>query len=66
MIIAVSDIHLGDERSEYNSFKSFINSELKSLGKNDHFILLGDILEFCGKKELGFDCRKPNNFKRTF
>jgi UDP-2,3-diacylglucosamine pyrophosphatase LpxH len=52
MIIAVSDIHLGDERSDYNSFKSFINSELKSLGKNDHFILLGDILEFWRKKNL--------------
>jgi UDP-2,3-diacylglucosamine pyrophosphatase LpxH len=50
MIIAISDLHLGDDRSDNNSFKSFINSELKSLGKNDHFILLGDILEFWKKR----------------
>jgi UDP-2,3-diacylglucosamine pyrophosphatase LpxH len=47
MIIAVSDPHLGYDKSDSEKFKEFIYSDLISnLSKNDHLVLLGDILEF--------------------
>jgi UDP-2,3-diacylglucosamine pyrophosphatase LpxH len=46
MIIAVSDIHLGYDKSNKERFDSFIDSELTKLSKNDHLVLLGDIFDF--------------------
>ena len=46
MIIAVSDTHLGYDQSDSTNFLKLINSELMNLSKNDHLVLLGDILEF--------------------
>jgi len=46
MIIVVSDIHLGHEKSNHEDFLVFLKSELVKLDKNDHLVLLGDILEF--------------------
>jgi len=50
MIIAVSDLHLGDPLSNRSGFKHFIDEFLKS--KSDeisHLILLGDVLDFWRK-----------------
>lgn len=52
MIIAISDLHLGHAKSDIVSFKSFIGSELNGLNKNDHLVLLGDILELWREKNL--------------
>src|SRR5206468_5531512 len=46
MIIVVSDVHLGYDKSDRDNFNSFIDSELVKLNKNDHLVLLGDILDF--------------------
>lgn len=46
MIIVVSDIHLGYDNSDKENFDSFVDSELAKLNKNDHLVLLGDILDF--------------------
>ena len=47
MIIAVSDTHLGYDQSDSEKFKEFLDSDLiTNLSKNDHLVLLGDLLEF--------------------
>lgn len=52
MIVAVSDIHLGHEKSDSKAFNSFVESRLKNLGREDHLVLLGDILELWREKNL--------------
>jgi UDP-2,3-diacylglucosamine pyrophosphatase LpxH len=49
MIVVVSDVHLGYDQSDQNNFNNFIDSELTKLTKNDHLVLLGDILNFWRK-----------------
>ncbi|MFW9844968.1 MAG: metallophosphoesterase, partial [Candidatus Thorarchaeota archaeon] len=50
MIIAVSDLHLGDSLSNEKGFINFIKEFLKPNQKEiSHFVLLGDILDFWGK-----------------
>ena len=46
MIIAVSDTHLGYDQADSPKFLEFINSELMNLSKNDHLVLLGDMLDY--------------------
>jgi UDP-2,3-diacylglucosamine pyrophosphatase LpxH len=46
MIIALSDIHLGYEKSNSKDFNNFIDSKLLDLGNSDHLVLLGDIVDF--------------------
>jgi UDP-2,3-diacylglucosamine pyrophosphatase LpxH len=45
MIVAVSDIHLGYEKSNKNDFKVFITDFLEK-ENIEHLVLLGDILDF--------------------
>jgi len=50
MIIAVSDLHLGDPHSNKKGFTNFIQEFLKPNQKEiTHLVLLGDILDFWGK-----------------
>ena len=49
MIVVVSDVHLGYDQSDQNSFNNFIDSELTKLNMNDHLVLLGDVLDFWRK-----------------
>jgi UDP-2,3-diacylglucosamine pyrophosphatase LpxH len=49
MIIVVSDVHLGYDKSDKDNFSNFIDSELTKLKANDHLVLLGDILDFWRK-----------------
>jgi UDP-2,3-diacylglucosamine pyrophosphatase LpxH len=51
-IVAVSDLHLGYERSNADDFGRFIDSELTKLNKNDHLVLLGDIFEFWRRQNV--------------
>lgn len=46
MIIAVSDVHLGYEKSLPKDFKAFIEYVSTTLTSDDHLVLLGDILDF--------------------
>jgi UDP-2,3-diacylglucosamine pyrophosphatase LpxH len=46
MIIVVSDIHLGYDKSDKDVFNRFIDSKLSLLNDKDHLILLGDLLDF--------------------
>jgi UDP-2,3-diacylglucosamine pyrophosphatase LpxH len=47
MIIVVSDVHLGYDKSDKDNFNNFIDSdELIKLKPNDHLVLLGDVLDF--------------------
>ena len=52
MIIALSDLHLGHDKSDHKTFQSFIDSELNNLDKKDHLVLLGDIIEFWREQNL--------------
>ena len=50
MIIAVSDLHLGDSHSNEKGFLNFIQNFLKPNQEEiTHLVLLGDILDFWGK-----------------
>lgn len=50
MIIAVSDVHLGDSHSNENGFISFIQEFLKPNQREiSNLVLMGDILDFWGK-----------------
>jgi UDP-2,3-diacylglucosamine pyrophosphatase LpxH len=49
MIIVVSDVHLGYDKSDQDNFSNFIDSDLKKLGYNDQLVLLGDIFDFWRK-----------------
>lgn len=49
MIIVISDVHLGYDQSDQNSFNNFIDSKLMQLNKNDHLVILGDLLDFWRK-----------------
>jgi UDP-2,3-diacylglucosamine pyrophosphatase LpxH len=46
VIVVVSDVHLGYDKSDKDNFSNFVSSELTKLNKNDHLVLLGDILDF--------------------
>ena len=47
MIIAVSDVHLGYRQSNEKDFEQFIcEFVVPTLSSDDHFILLGDIIDF--------------------
>ncbi|HEC88892.1 MAG TPA: UDP-2,3-diacylglucosamine diphosphatase [Thermoplasmata archaeon] len=55
MIIVVSDVHLGYEKSDKKNFEDFITNYVSEItSRNDCFILLGDIFDFWRKKNL--DC----------
>jgi UDP-2,3-diacylglucosamine pyrophosphatase LpxH len=49
MIIVISDVHLGYDQSDQNNFNNFIDSKLMQLNKNDHLVILGDLLDFWRK-----------------
>ncbi|HYZ95954.1 MAG TPA: metallophosphoesterase [Nitrososphaeraceae archaeon] len=51
-IIVVSDIHLGYDKSNAADFSKFVDSDLTRLDKNDHLVLLGDILEFWRRQNV--------------
>jgi UDP-2,3-diacylglucosamine pyrophosphatase LpxH len=46
LIIAVSDVHLGYGRSNREAFMTFLDDVGRSMGRSDHFVLLGDIFDF--------------------
>ncbi len=46
MILVASDVHLGYQNSNRQSFLSFLEEMCKPLGSDDHLVLLGDILDF--------------------
>lgn len=46
MIIVVSDLHLGYDHANREPFIGFLDDIGKSLGRPDHFVLLGDIFDF--------------------
>jgi UDP-2,3-diacylglucosamine pyrophosphatase LpxH len=53
MIIAISDLHLGYEKSDVANFENFINKYVsKELSSKDHFVLLGDIFDFWRRKNM--------------
>ncbi|MCK5608146.1 metallophosphoesterase [Candidatus Pacearchaeota archaeon] len=53
MIIVVSDIHLGYNKSDTTSFKDFVyDYASKKLGSEDNFVLLGDIFDFWRRKNM--------------
>lgn len=53
MIIAISDVHLGYEKSDKDNFKRFIDNYVsEELNKADHFVLLGDIFDFWRRKNI--------------
>ena len=53
MIIAISDLHLGYEKSDVENFDDFINKYIsKELSLKDHFVLLGDIFDFWRRKNM--------------
>lgn len=52
MIVAVSDIHLGYEKSNKNDFKVFITDFLEKENV-EHLVLLGDILDFWRRHNEG-------------
>jgi UDP-2,3-diacylglucosamine pyrophosphatase LpxH len=52
MIIIVSDVHLGYDKSDKDNFDRFIDSELEKLDENDHLVLLGDIVDFWRKNSI--------------
>jgi len=53
MIIVVSDVHLGYDLSDETSFKNFLfNYVSETLSSDDHFVLLGDILDFWRRKNI--------------
>jgi UDP-2,3-diacylglucosamine pyrophosphatase LpxH len=55
MIIVVSDLHLGYEKSAEKEFKEFVRNHVaQTLSSDDHFVLLGDIFDFWRKRNL--DC----------
>ena len=46
-IVVVSDVHLGYEKSDRDNFQIFLESEtISKLNDKDHFVLLGDIVDF--------------------
>jgi len=53
-IIVVSDIHLGQKESNHKDFANFLDflHDDNNLGKIDHLVLLGDILEFWRKQNV--------------
>lgn len=46
MIVVASDVHLGYGRANREAFMRFLDESGRSLGRSDHFILLGDIFDF--------------------
>lgn len=46
MIIAVSDVHLGYEHADKQSFMSLLGNVGSTLGQSDNLVLLGDIFDF--------------------
>jgi UDP-2,3-diacylglucosamine pyrophosphatase LpxH len=52
MIVVVSDIHLGYDKSDKNLFNNFVDSKLGQLNKNDHLVILGDLLDFWRRKNV--------------
>ena len=52
MIVVISDIHLGYDKSDKSPFNNFIDSELSHLNKNDHLVILGDLLDFWRRKNV--------------
>jgi UDP-2,3-diacylglucosamine pyrophosphatase LpxH len=50
MIVVISDIHLGYDKSDREQFDKFIDSELSQLSKADHLVILGDLLDFWRRK----------------
>jgi UDP-2,3-diacylglucosamine pyrophosphatase LpxH len=50
MIIVVSDIHLGYDKSDKDQFDKFIDSQLSQLNQSDHLVILGDLLDFWRRK----------------
>jgi UDP-2,3-diacylglucosamine pyrophosphatase LpxH len=60
-IIIVSDIHLGHRESDRNSFQLFLESKtIKNLTDKDHFILLGDIIDFWRRQNADAILDKDN------
>lgn len=57
MIVAVSDVHMGDPNSNSDDFVAFLNSSvIKDLSGQDHLVLLGDIMDM-------WYVNKPDLFK---
>ena len=52
LIIAVSDVHIGYEKSNKDDFNKFTDEILVKLGSNDHLVLLGDIVDFWRAKNV--------------
>jgi len=44
MIIVISDVHLGDEKCNRESFQRFVSFLAKQ--EIEHLVLLGDVLDF--------------------
>ncbi len=53
MIIVISDLHLGYEECDAAAFNDFVQNYISTkLGTKDHFVLLGDILDFWRRKNI--------------
>ena len=46
LILVVSDVHLGYQKSNRRDFLNFLEEVCKPLDQDDHLVLLGDILDF--------------------
>lgn len=69
MIIAVSDVHLGYDKCNYDAFCSFLDQCTKSkskIDKIDDLVLLGDILDFwrCNNGRIVMDKRSTELFNK--